>query len=144
MLKVTIKFTGWLFFYFVLSLGCGHADDSDADKDAALHRADSLSEARIDSAYKAITDSCDTLRVHMMPRFVDSLMKKDTAYMDSFLNSRSLFIDSNKKVEKIVRELQADCDSGLRRETFKRKELIMRSKKVAKGKGTGRKEDKRS
>jgi len=129
MLKVTIKFTGCLVFCLALGVGCGPADDSEQEKDAALHRADSLSEARIDSAYKAIGDSCDTLRVHLVPGFVDSLMKGDTAYMDEYFNSGTPFIDSNKKVEKIVRQLQADCDSNLRRETFKRMELLRRSGK---------------
>jgi len=132
MLKVTIKLPLWPFFCWVLSEGCGHADDNRNDKDAALHIADSLSEARIDSAYKAITDSCDTLKVHMVPRFVDSLMHGDTVYMDEFFNKEPIFIDSNKKVEKIVRQLQADCDSGLRREAFKRMEKIKRTKKVVK------------
>ena len=118
-----------MFFYCTLALGCGRAAGNEMEKDAALHRADSLSEARIDSAYKAITDSCDTLRVHLIPRFVDSLMKRDTAYMDNFFNSECLFIDSNKKVEKIVRQLQADCDSNLRKETYKRARLRLQLKR---------------
>ena len=134
MLKVTIKFTSVLFFYSALSLGCGNTGDSEKDKDAALHIADSLSEARIDSAFEAIKDSCDTLTVHLVPRFVDSLTKGDTTYMDSVFNSRSIFIDNNKKVEKIVRQLQVDCDSALRRKAFKRVELMKRSKRGAKGK----------
>ena len=137
MLKVTIKLPALLFFYCTLSLGCGSADDNNIDKDAALHMADSLSEARIDSAYKAIGDSCDTLKVHMIPRFVDSLMKGDTAYIDKFFNRYPTFIDSNKKVEKIVRQLQADCDSALRKETFKRGQLLLRSK-VGKEHGVNR------
>ena len=129
MLKVTIKLPACLFFYCTLVLGCGPAASNEMEKDAALNLADSLSEARIDSAYKAITDSCDTLRVHLIPRFVDSLMKRDTAYMDSFFKSGSLFIDSNKKVEKIVRQLKADCDSALIRETFKWLNLLQRPKR---------------
>lgn len=129
MLKVTIKFTGLLLFCCALGMSCGHVDDNHKDQDAALNRADSLSELRIDSAYKAIGDSCDTLRVHLVPRFVDSLVKGDTAYIEKFFNSESLFIDSNKKVENVVRQLQADCDSGLRREAFKRVAL-QRSKRL--------------
>ena len=135
MLKVTIKFTGFLLFCCALGMGCGHVDDNRKDKDAALNSADSLSELRIDSAYKAITDSCDTLRVHLVPLLVDSLMKGDTAYMNKFFNRGSLFIDSNKKVENVVRQLQADCDSNLRRETYKRASLLKQPKRA---KGTRR------
>jgi len=134
MLKVTIKFAGFLVFYLALGLGCGPVDDSEKEKDAALHQADSLSEARIDSAYKAIGDSCDTLKVHLVPRFVDSLIKGDTAYMDEYFKSGSTFIDSNKKVEKIVRQLQVDCDSNLKREAYRRFSLLRRSKRQVKGK----------
>jgi hypothetical protein len=133
MLKVTIKFAGFLFFYCLLGPGCGHPNDNDNDKDAALHRADSISEAKIDSAYKAIADSCDTLIVHRVPQFADSVMKGDTVYMDKFFAGETLFMDSNKKVERIVRQLQADCDSGLRKEVFKKVQLLQRSKRAGKG-----------
>ena|SRR5882757_8773692 len=133
MLKVTIKLPLCLFFYCALGLGCNNKDNTDNEKDAALHLADSLSEARIDSANKAISDSCDTLRVHMIPRFVDSLIKRDTIYMDKFFNNESAFIDSNKKVEKIIRQLQADCDSNLRTEAFKKSAT---SAKIKARKGT--------
>ena len=129
MLKVTIKFLLCLLFCCGLNFGCSDAGKDDIEKDAALHIADSLSEARIDSAYKAITDSCDTLRVHKIPVFVDSLMKGDSAFMNKFFNSEAAFVDSNKKVEKIVRQLQDDCDAALRRETFKKLELRLRPKR---------------
>lgn len=134
MLKVTIKLTAFLFFYCVLGVGCVDTVDNEKDKDAALQMADSLSEAKIDSAYIAIKASCDTLRIHMVPRFVDSLAKGDTAYMDSFFDSKSVFIDSNKKVERIVRLLQAECDSDLRKEAFKRMSLLNRPNRLIKGK----------
>ena len=134
MLKVTIKLPSCLFFYCTLALGCGPAAGNEMEKDAALHRADSLSEARIDSAYKAIGDSCDSMKLHLVPRFVVSLVKGDTAYLDKYFNSKSLFIDINKKVEKIVRQLQADCDSNLLREVYKMLPLRKRKRPI-KGKG---------
>ncbi len=133
MLKVTIKFAVPLIFLGSLAAGCADKKN-DNDEDVLLHRADSLSEARIDSAYIAIKDSCDELLVHKVPRFVDSLLKGDTAFMNRFFDSIPLFNDADKKVEKIVRQLQADCDTSLQRETYKKARLLRRPKRVVKGK----------
>ena len=128
MLKVTIKFTVCSIFCSVLTGGCGpdhKVDDIDADR----RRADSISEVRIDSAYKAISDSCDSMRMHKLPRFADSLIKGDTAYMNAFFDSGGLFQDVDQKVEKVVRQLKADCDTNLRRETYKTAQHLQKARR---------------
>ncbi len=115
LLKVTLKFI----FYcgIVLFGGCSGADKVPAE--LAIQRvADSLSEVRIDSAYAAIKSKCDTLRVHQVPQMVDSLLK-DSALLQHFFDTADLYQDADKKVEKIIRLLQADCDSNLLRETYR-------------------------
>src|SRR5437868_4840688 len=130
MLKVTIKFACALFFYLMIK-GCTSANK--ADPNLTLNRADSLSETRIDSAFRNISDSCDTMMVHLLPRFVDSLMNGDTAFMTHYFDNEKQFVDSNKKVEKIIRLLQADCITGLQRETYKRARQQLRSKQLRRG-----------
>ena len=127
MLKVTIKFTVCSFFYCALAWCCGHQKVENSDSDR--HRSDSLSEARIDSAYRAISDSCDSLRIHKLPQFTDSLIRGDTAFMNGFFDSTVLFHDVDEKVEKVVRQLKADCETSLRRETYKKVQFLQRSKR---------------
>jgi hypothetical protein len=115
MLKVTLKFS----FYCVIVLFCGC---SGADKAAAaleIERVkDSLSEARIDSAYAVIKNQCDTLMVYQVPKMVDSLLK-DSALLQIFFDTGSVYNDADKKVEKVIRQLRADCDSNLLKETYR-------------------------
>ena len=127
MLKVTIKFTVGSIFCCVLVLSCGHQQEENGD--AARHLADSISEARIDSAYRAISDSCDSMQIHKLPQFTDSLMKGDTAYLNAYFDIAVLFRDADEKVEKVVRQLKADCDTNLRRETYKRVQLLQKAKR---------------
>jgi hypothetical protein len=93
------------------------------------HFKDSVSEARIDSAYAIIKDRCDTLMVQQVPQMVDSMIK-DSALLKTFFDSTKLFTDADKKVEKVIRQLQADCDSNLLKETYRRALLQKRSKPV--------------
>ncbi|MBL7703189.1 MAG: hypothetical protein JNM14_13130 [Ferruginibacter sp.] len=90
---------------------------------------DSVSETRIDSAYAIIKDRCDTLMVYQVPQMVDSLLK-DSALLQTFFNNTPLFTDADKKVEKVIRQLQADCDSNLLKETYRRALLQKQSKPV--------------
>lgn len=128
MLKVTIKFNVRLFICCFICTGCGHVKN-DKDRETAMRRSDSMSEARIDSAYRTITQNCDTSRVHLVPRFVVALMKGDSLCMDRFFDNEIPYIDSNKKVEKVVRQLQMDCDSDLRRVTINKVRLLKKKKK---------------
>lgn len=126
LLKVTLKFA----FYCSLCLFAACADEE--NKMTALEKQrikDSISEARIDSAYAIIKSNCDTLMVHQVPQMVDSLLK-DSALLQTFFDSTKIFSDADKKVEKVIRQLQADCDSNLLRETYRRALLQKRSKPV--------------
>ena len=115
MLKVTLKFS----FYYVIILCCGCWGGNKGRTELAIQRAaDSLSEVRIDSAYAAIKNQCDTLRIHQVPQMVDSLLK-DSALLQHFFDTADLYQDGDKKVEKIIRLLQADCDSNLLKETYR-------------------------
>ena len=124
MLKVTLK----LSFYCVI-IFCGGCKEADTGGPALeIQRvADSLSEARIDSAYAAIKSHCDTMMVYQVPQMVDSLLK-DSALLQTFFDTGKLYFDANKKVEKIVRQLQADCDASLQKETYRRARLKQKLK----------------
>jgi hypothetical protein len=115
MLKVTLKFS--FYCVIVLFLGCSGADKAAAELEMQ-HAKDSLSEARIDSAYAIIKDQCDTLMVYQLPKMVDSLLK-DSALLHRFFDTTKLYNDTDKKVEKVIRQLQADCDSNLLKETYR-------------------------
>jgi hypothetical protein len=116
MLKVTLNFSFCCVIVSVFS--CTQAGKEDTGL-ASQHFKDSVSEARIDSAYQAIKSRCDTLVVHQVPAMVDSLLK-DTALLQHFFDTGKTFVDADKKVEKVVRQLQADCDSNLLKETYRK------------------------
>jgi hypothetical protein len=115
MLKVTLKFS----FYCVIMLfwGCSGQDNKPTGFEIQRMK-DSISEARIDSANAAIKTQCDTLMVYQVPKMVDSLLK-DSALLQQFFNNAALYNDADEKVEKVVRQLQADCDSNLLKETYR-------------------------
>jgi hypothetical protein len=126
LLKVTLKFG--IYCGIVIFSGC-----SEGEKPATVQEMqrikDSISEARIDSAYARIKDRCDTLMVHQVPQMVDSLLK-DSALLQTFFDSTQLFIDTDKKVEKVIRQLLADCDASLQRETYRIARLRQKAKPV--------------
>lgn len=126
MLKVTIKFTVYCMLFSFLSCNSGENRSPEAE---ILHYADSVSEKRIDSAYLAITSNCDTLLLYQVPAMVDSLLK-DSLSVYRFFDSSERFTDADKKVEKVIRQLQADCDSSLLTETYKRARLRQKAKPV--------------
>jgi hypothetical protein len=114
MLNVTIKFIVYcLFFSF---FGCQAPQNRQPDL-AILHYADSLSEARIDSAYAAIKANCDTLMKYKAPVMADSLLK-DSGLLKIFFDTIP-YTDPDEKVQKVVRQLEADCDSNLLKETYR-------------------------
>lgn len=124
MLKVTLKFG----FYSVIVLFSACSGEVRTPSEFELQRIkDSVSEARIDSANVAIKSRCDTLLVYQVPKMVDSLLK-DTALIQYFIDTTGLYIDADKKVEKVIRQLQADCDSNLLKETYRIALLQQRSK----------------
>ena len=126
MLKVTLKFI--VYCSFLLFLGCSGAEKQPSLIDIQ-HYEDSVSEARIDSAYAAIRTNCDTLMVYQVPKMVDSLLK-DSALLQQFFDSTGLYSDTDQKVEKVVRQLQADCDSSLLKETYRIARLRQKLKPV--------------
>ena len=124
MLKVTLKFS----FYCVIFCftACTEAEKQ-PDELELLHYKDSLSEARIDSAYTAIKSNCDTLMKKQVPQMVDSFLK-DPALLQAFFHTENIYTDVDKKVERVVRQLQAECDSNLQKETYRIAQLRQRSK----------------
>ncbi len=125
MLKVTIKFTGGLLLLFFLSCNAGN-NRKNPEIDTLV--ADSVSEARIDSAYRAITDSCDSFFVHKVPRLVEMLEHQDSSAVKRLIDTPALFKDANKKIEKVIRQLKADCDSNLLKETYRRWLFLQQAK----------------
>ncbi len=115
MLKVTLKFIYCCVIF--LLWGCSGGDKALPEFEIQRIR-DSVSEARIDSANAAIKSQCDTLIVHQVPQMVDSLLK-DSALLRTFFDTVNLYTDIDKKVEKVIRQLQADCDSNLQKETYR-------------------------
>lgn len=126
MLKVTIKLT--IYCVFFLFSGCWEGKEDNA-KQEILHFKDSVSEARIDSAYNEIKSACVTMMIYRVPQMVDSFLK-DSTLLQSFFDTNNLYSDADKKVEKIIRQLQADCDSNLLKETYRRARLRQKAKPV--------------
>jgi len=127
MLKVTIKFI-FLFFIF-FQWGCQSGNNTRISDEAAGRIHDSIVERRIDSAYAAIRANCDTDMVHIVPMLTDSLLKGDSNFVSAYINARLTFTDSDKKVEKVVRQLLVDCSANLLKETYKRAQILQRSTK---------------
>ena len=69
------------------------------------------------------------MMVYQVPQMVDSLLK-DSALVFAFFNTNNLYTDADEKVEKVIRQLQADCDSNLLKETYKRARLRQKLKPV--------------
>jgi hypothetical protein len=124
LLKVTLKFSIYCVIIFLSSCTEGEKHQTALE---IQHIKDSISEARIDSAYAIIKNQCDTLMLYQVPQMVDSFLK-DSALIQTFFDSTKLYSDADKKVEKIIRQLQADCDSSLQRETYRRALLLPKSK----------------
>jgi hypothetical protein len=126
MLKVTLNFS----FYCVIVLFCGCTGGTTQNTVLEIqHFKDSVSEARIDSAYLTIKSNCDTLMIYRVPKMVDSLLK-DPVLLQPFFDTGKVFADADKKVEKVVRQLQADCDSNLLKETYRIARLRQKLKPV--------------
>jgi hypothetical protein len=126
MLKRTIKFAVYCIFIFFWGCSGGEKTPSALE---IQHFQDSFSEARIDSAYAAIKSNCDTMMLYRVPQMVDSFLK-DSALLQTFFDSNNVYSDADKKTEKVIRQLQADCDSNLLKETYRRVQLRQRSKPV--------------
>ena len=115
MLKVTLKFP----FYCVIFLFTACTErDTQADELELQRYQDSLSEARIDSAYLAVKSNCDTLMLRQVPQMVDSFLK-DSALLEAFFRPAKTYTDVDKKLERVVRQLQSECDSNLQKETYR-------------------------
>lgn len=124
MLKVTLKFI----FYCVIVLFWGCQEDEEQPAGLEIqHVKDSVSEARIDSAYLSIKSNCDTLMLKQVPQMVDSFLK-DSALLQKFFRPRDGYTDVNKKVERVVRQLQVECDSNLQKETYRIARLRLKAK----------------
>ncbi len=132
MLNVTLKFTVYCFALLLYSCDGGKTLLTEQE---IQHDKDSVSEARIDSAYLEIRTACDTMMVNRVPKMVDSLLK-DSVMFQLYTGKADLFTDADKKVEKVIRQLLADCDSSLLKETYRiarlRQELRTKQHKKAK------------
>lgn len=125
MLNVTIKFAVYCTIF--LFLGCNEPK-KEVPELQNLHYIDSASEARIDSAYAAIRANCDTLLKYKAPVMADSLLKDSASLIKFFDTVR--YMDADKKAERVIRQLQADCDSNLLKETYRIARLRQKSKPV--------------
>ncbi len=124
MLNVTLKFS----FYCIFFLFCGCAEGvKEPSAWEIQHFKDSVSEASIDSANTAIRSACDTMMVYQVPQMVDSLLK-DSALLKTLFNKNNLYISTDKKAEKVIRQLQADCYANLLKETYRRAQLRQKLK----------------
>ncbi len=132
MLNVTLKYTVYCIIILIYSCDRGKTMPTEQE---IQHDKDSVSEARIDSAYLEINTACDTMLVNRLPQMVDSFLKDSVLFL-SFLSKADLYRDSDKKVEKVIRQLQADCDSSLLKETYKiaRLRQKLKTKQHKKGK----------
>lgn len=126
LLKVTLKFS--IYCIIILQCGCAEGENQQTDLQIQLNK-DSVSEARIDSAYASIKKHCDTLMVYQVPQMVDSFLK-DSALLQDFFDTDFVYNDADKKVEKVIRQLLADCDANLQKETYKRALLRPKAKPV--------------
>ena len=124
MLKRTIKFAVYCVFIFIW--GCSDGEKMPPSPENQ-HVEDSLSETRIDSAYAAIRNNCDTMMVYLVPQMVDSFLK-DSALLQTFFDTNNVYSDTDKKAEKVIRQLLAECDSNLLKETYKRARLRQKLK----------------
>lgn len=125
LLKITLKFI--IYCGVLLCFGCNGEEKPHTELTMQRIK-DSVSEARIDSAYALIKSRCDTLLVNQVPKMVNSILK-DTALLKTFFDSIHPYTDADKKVEKVIRQLQAECDSNLLRETYKRVLLQQKAKR---------------
>jgi hypothetical protein len=64
-----------------------------------------------------------------VPQMVDSFLK-DAAQLQNFFDSTLLYSDADKKVEKVIRSLQSDCDVSLQKETYRIARLRQKAKPV--------------
>ncbi len=124
MLKQTLKFI--IYCAVVMTCSCEEIENQ-AQISQKLHYQDSLSEARIDSAYREIRMNCDTLMAYQVPKMVDSLLK-DSTLEQHFFDTDYVYNDADNKVEKVIRQLLADCDSNLLKETYRRVQLRQKLK----------------
>ena len=126
LLKVTLKFN--IYCIIILQCGCTEGENQQTELQIQQNK-DSVSEARIDSAYASIKNQCDTLMVYEVPQMVDSFLK-DPALLQKFFDTNFVYYDTDKKVEKVIRQLRADCDSSLQKETYRRALLLQKVKPV--------------
>ncbi len=126
LLKVTLKFS--IYCLIILQIGCAEGENQQTAFEIQRNK-DSVSEARIDSAYASIKKQCDTLMVYQVPQMVDSFLK-DSALLQKFFDTDFVYNDADKKVEKVIRQLWADCDSSLQKETYRRALLRPKAKPV--------------
>jgi hypothetical protein len=117
MLKVTLKFTVFLLLTALVS--CTDATSKHTKEDT-LRIADAASEKKIESAYAVITRECDSLLQFKVPLLVDSMLKHDSLKLTSLYDTGIAYNGQDEKAERIIRQLRADCDSSLLRETYKR------------------------
>ncbi len=127
MLKVTLKFAAAVLIFLLNA--CNHNTVVD-EKEKNEHIADSLTEAIIDSAYIAINQECDTLMKYRVPVLADSILKGDSLTIKKFSDSICSYKNNNSKIEKVIRQLKADCDANLLKETYKRVQQLQKAKPV--------------
>lgn len=133
---------------FLLLAGCHSSPDKQQDQLYLEHIADSTTEASIDSAYAVIKNNCDTMLKYNVPLMADSITKnilhsknnqpKDSSLIitvDSFMkmyNGIREKIQGNysEKAITVIRQLKADCDTSLQKETYNRVRQLLPAKRL--------------
>jgi hypothetical protein len=120
-------------FVFLFFINACNGTAIDSSNDIATARLDSLSEAIIDSAYIATNRDCDSLLLHQVPVWTKEVQQKDSSHLLAFTDSMQLYNNTVPKVEKVIRQLKADCATNLRTETYKRVYQLQKLKSPIKG-----------
>ena len=84
----------------------------------SLRSRDAASEAKIDTMYAVIKRDCDSLLQFKVPALADSLLKQDSLAITAVIDTS--YTDADEKAARVIRQLKADCNASLLKETYKR------------------------
>lgn len=115
--KVT-RYINVIFCLVVLSCQPRKAGEADLSA-AAQSYTDSATEARIDSVYAELKPYCDSILKNQVPLVARALVKGDSTLYKTMFDSITLYSDTNKKAEKVIRRLQEDCRASWLAETYR-------------------------
>lgn len=115
-----------------LVLSCQQRNTRQEDPVAGQLRSDSATEARIDSVYAELKPYCDSVLKNEVPVMAKALVNGDSSLFKTIFDSITLYSDTNKKAEKVIRRLQEDCRANWLTETYRITRSLKPSKPVRK------------